>query len=57
MFENDDVQIASKIVGVASSAGYGWLKRWNDEGIKGLSPKFAGGKPSKLSEDRFQNIR
>jgi len=54
MFENEDVQIASKIVGIAPSTGYEWLKRWNDEGIEGLTPKFAGGKPSKLSEDDFK---
>jgi len=54
MFENDDVQIASEIVGVAPSTGYEWLKRWNEEGIGGLSPKFAGGKPSKLSEEDFK---
>jgi len=54
MFENEDVQIASKIVGIAPATGYEWLKRWNDEGIEGLTPKFAGGKPSKLSEDDFK---
>jgi len=54
MFEHDDVQMASNIVGVAPSTGYEWLKRWNDEGIEGLTPKFAGGKPPRLSEEDFK---
>jgi len=35
MFELDDVQSASKSVGIGASTGYIWLKRWNEEGLNG----------------------
>ncbi|MEG3224549.1 MAG: hypothetical protein BME94_03240 [Methanobacteriales archaeon Met13] len=54
MFELDDVQLASKSVGIASSTGYIWLKRWNKEGLNGLIPKYDGGKPPKLSEEDYK---
>jgi len=56
MFELDDVQLASKSVGVASSTGYEWLKRWNKEGLNGLIPKYDGGKPAKLSEEDYKKL-
>ncbi len=56
MFELDDVQLASKSVGIAPSTGYEWLKRWNREGLSGLMPKYDGGKPSKLSEEDYRRL-
>ncbi|MCC7554293.1 MAG: helix-turn-helix domain-containing protein [Methanobacteriaceae archaeon] len=56
MFEHEDVQKASKVVGVAPSTGYEWLKRWNAEGINGLTPKYDGGKPSKLSKEDYKKL-
>ena len=40
---------ASKDVGVVKRVGYQWLERWNESGFDGLIPRFAGGKPPKLS--------
>jgi putative transposase len=56
MFELDDVQLASKSVGIGSSTGYEWLKRWNKEGLNGLVPKYDGGKPPKLSEEDYKKL-
>ena len=56
MFELDDVQLASKSVGVAPSTGYEWLKRWNEEGLNELIPKYDGGKPAKLSEEDYKKL-
>jgi putative transposase len=56
MFELDDVQLASRSVGIAPSTGYEWLKRWNKEGLNGLIPKYDGGKPSKLSEEDYKKL-
>lgn len=56
MFELDDVQLASKSIGIAPSTGYEWLKRWNKEGLNGLMPKYDGGKPSKLSEEDYKRL-
>jgi len=41
-------ELASKSVGISASTGYIWLKRWNEEGLNGLIPKYDGGKPLKL---------
>ncbi|MBU4608283.1 MAG: helix-turn-helix domain-containing protein [Euryarchaeota archaeon] len=54
MFELDDVQLASQSVGISFSTGYIWLKRWNEEGLNGLIPKYDGGKPPKLSEEDYK---
>jgi len=56
MFELDDVQLASKSIGIAPSTGYEWLKRWNKEGLNGLIPQYDGGKPSKLSEEDYKRL-
>jgi putative transposase len=56
MYELDDVQLASKSVGIAPSTGYEWLKRWNKEGLNGLIPKYDGGKPSKLSDEDYNKL-
>ena len=56
MYELDDVQLASKSVGIAPSTGYEWLKRWNKQGLNGLIPKYEGGKPSKLSEEDYKKL-
>ncbi|MEN6593156.1 MAG: helix-turn-helix domain-containing protein [Methanobacterium sp.] len=56
MFELDDVQLASKSVGIAPATGYRWLKRWNKEGLNGLIPKYDGGKPPKLSDEDYRKL-
>jgi len=30
---------------------------WNEEGYKSLIPQFAGGKPSKLSENQLKELK
>ena len=47
----------SKDVGVVKSVGYQWLVRWNESGSDGLIPRFAGGKPSKLSAEQKKELR
>ena len=48
---------ASKIVGVTKRVGYEWLERWNKSGFDGLVPRFAGGKPSKLTDDQKTKLK
>ncbi len=48
---------ASKNVGVVKRVGYQWLKRWNESGYEGLFPRFAGGKPSKLTGDQRKELK
>ena len=47
---------AAKNVGVTRRVGYQWLQRWNDSGYEGLVPRFAGGKPSKLTGDQRKEL-
>lgn len=56
MIENENIQIASKMVGISIPTGYIWLKRWNAEGLEGLIPKFAGGPHPKLSEEDYKKL-
>jgi len=43
---------AAETVGVSHQTGYNWQKRWNKEGPGGLVPKYAGGHPSKLTDEQ-----
>ena len=52
LLQGSTIKEASKVVGVKRQTGSEWLKRYNNEGYDGLIPKFAGGKPGKLSENQ-----
>ncbi len=43
---------AAEAVGVSHQTGYNWQERWNEEGPAGLVPKYAGGHPSKLTDEQ-----
>ncbi|PWR69509.1 transposase [Methanospirillum stamsii] len=49
-YSNIPVKEACKLVGISPGTGYTWQDRWNSEGYAGLIPKYAGGKPAKLSD-------
>lgn len=49
-YEGKSIEVASDLLGISRSTGYHWQERWNEEGYDGLIPKFAGGRPSKLSD-------
>jgi len=36
---------------------YYWQESWNREGFIGLKPRFAGGRPSRLSEEQNVELR
>lgn len=51
----DSVELAASKSGVTKRVGYIWQERWNEEGYKGLTPKYGGGRPSQLSnEDKIK---
>ena len=52
LLQGSTIKEASKVVGVERQTGSEWLKRYNEEGYDGLMPKFAGGRPGKLSENQ-----
>jgi putative transposase len=57
LYHGKSVIEATKDVGVVKRVGYQWLARWNESGFDGLAPRFAGGKPSKLSVDQKNELR
>jgi putative transposase len=56
-YDGDSVEEASKKVGVTKMVGYQWQQRWNQDGVEGLVPRFAGGRPSKLDEEQKKALR
>jgi putative transposase len=55
-YDGMSVEGASRLVGVAKPVGYAWQKRWNEEGYNGLIPRYAGGRPSKLSAQQKEKL-
>ncbi len=51
-YDGDSIQEAAKKIGITKRSAYIWQKRWNNEGYKGLIPQFAGGRPSKLTDQQ-----
>lgn len=56
-YEGVAVEEAAKRVGISKPVAYIWQDRWNKEGYEGLKPKFAGGKPSKLTNDQKEQLK
>ena len=51
-YDGDSIQEAAKKIGITKRSAYIWQERWNKEGYKGLIPQFAGGRPSKLTDQQ-----
>jgi putative transposase len=51
------VETPSEKVGVYKMVAYQWQDRWNEDGYAGLMPRFAGGKPAKISPERMERLR
>lgn len=51
-YEGDTVHEAAVKIGITNRVGYIWQERWNEEGYVGLSPRYAGGRPSKLTDQQ-----
>lgn len=56
-YEGKSVEEAAKLVGASKNTGYLWQERWNKEGYDGLSPQFAGGRPSYLTDEQKEKLR
>ena len=56
-YEGASVEEASKLVGISKPVAYEWQDRWNKEGYEGLIPRFAGGCPSKLSNEQKEKLK
>jgi len=56
-YDGKSVEEASRLVGVAKPVGYDWQERWNESGYGGLIPRYAGGRPSKLSDHQKEKLQ
>ena len=56
-YEGASVDEAAKLVGISKPVAYQWQERWNQEGYEGLKPRFAGGCPSKLTDDQKEKLK
>ncbi len=56
-YDGKSVEEASRLVGVAKPVGYEWQERWNKSGYDGLIPLYAGGRPSKLSDQQKDRLQ
>ena len=43
---------AAASIRVSGQTGYNWQERWNADGLEGLVPRYAGGRPAKLTADQ-----
>ena len=56
-YQGDSVETAAEKVGVYKMVAYQWQDRWNEDGYAGLIPRFAGGKPPRLSSMKMERLR
>ena len=56
-YDGRSVEEACRLVGVAKPVGYEWQERWNEHGYDGLIPLYAGGRPSKLSDNQKERLQ
>ena len=55
-YNGDSVEKASEKVGVTKRIGYIWQNRWNEKGYERIIPRYAGGRPSKISEQQKKEL-
>lgn len=56
-YEGTSVAESAKLVGISKPVAYQWQERWNLDGYEGLIPRFAGGCPSKLSDEQKEELK
>jgi len=56
LYFDDSTKTAAQRVGASRHAGDDWLAGWNEAGVDGLRPSFAGGRPAKLSVEQFEEF-
>lgn len=57
LYSGCSVPEASEKLGITKVTGYNWLERWNEDGYEGLIPRFAGGRPSKLTDEEKSQLK
>ena len=55
-YSGKTVKESCNLLRISSVTGYTWQERWNSESYAGLVPKYAGGRPPKLSEQQKEEL-
>ena len=56
LYEGHTQQQAGATVGVSQPTSSRWTRAWNQDSVKGLRPRFAGGRPPKLTPAQWGDI-
>lgn len=56
-YDGKSVEEAASLTGASKNTGYLWQERWNQQGYHGLIPRYAGGRPSHISEEQKDSLR
>ena len=56
-YEGTSVEESAQRVGITRNEGYIWQRRWNENGYEGIIPRYAGGRPMKLSSEEFTQLQ
>jgi len=56
-YAGESVEESAQRIGVTRNEGYIWQRRWNEQGYEGLIPRYAGGRPMKLSAEEFNRLK
>jgi putative transposase len=57
LYDGCSVPEASEKLGMTKQAGYIWLERLNRDAYDGLIPRFAGGRPSKITDSQKSDLK
>jgi transposase len=56
VYKTNDIKKSCELLDIPMRTGYGWVKKWNDKGLKGLDHKKGAGRPSFLSKDQLKML-
>ena len=56
-YEGKSVEEVARLVGTSKNNAYIWQERWNESRYEGIKLRFAGGNPSKLTEEQKLDLK
>lgn len=57
LYKGEKLDRVCEFFNISVPTGYNWLNAYNEQGFEGLKPKFAGGRPSKLTSQEFLKLK
>ena len=55
--KGEELDNVCEFFNISVPTGYNWLNAYNEKGFECLKPKFAGGRPSKLTSQQFLELK